>query len=92
MAGDAYDTIQRFWHVQDAGDYTATVSLFADDALFVDPIYGTFEGRVAIAEFMEKMNGAVAKINGVFELVDLMAIHVRSRRARRGRHLSNPRR
>jgi len=71
MAGDGYDTIKRFWQVQDEGDYTATVSLFADDALFVDPIYGTFEGRDAIGEFMQKMNGAVAAINGVFELVDL---------------------
>ena len=71
MAGDAYNTIQRFWDIQDAGDYTATAALFADDALFVDPIYGTFEGRAAIGAFMAKMNEAVAAIHGVFWLVEL---------------------
>ena len=71
MAGAAYDTIRRFWAVQDDGDYTATVALFADDALFVDPIYGTFEGRDAIGAFMEKMNTAVSAVNGVFELEEL---------------------
>ena len=71
MAGDAYDTIERFWRIQDEGDYTATAALFAEDALFVDPVYGTFEGRDAIAAFMQKMNAAVGAINGVFTLVEL---------------------
>ena len=71
MAGDAYDTIKRFWAVQDAGDYTATAELFADDAVFEDPIYGTFNGQPAIAEFMAKMNAAVGAINGVFSLEEL---------------------
>ena len=66
MAGDAYDTIKRFWDVQDRGDYTATAGIFAEDALFEDPIYGTFEGREAIGAFMAKMNQAVGAINGVF--------------------------
>lgn len=71
MAGDAHDTIRRFWRAQDSGDYTATVALFADDAVFVDPIYGTFEGRSAIGAFMAEMNDAVGAINGVFELEEL---------------------
>lgn len=71
MAGDAYDTIARFWAIQDEGDYTRTAELFAEDARFVDPIYGTFEGREAIAEFMARMNGAVSAVNGVFRLVEL---------------------
>ncbi len=71
MAGDAYDTMQRFWDVQDAGDYTATVALFADDAVLVDPKYGTFEGREAIAGFMAKMNEAVGSIDARFELLEL---------------------
>ncbi len=66
MAGDAHDTIKRFWDTQDAGDYTATVELFAEDALFEDPIYGTFEGREAIGAFMAKMNVAVTATNGSF--------------------------
>lgn len=71
MGGDAYDTIRRFWEVQDAGDYTRTAELFAEDALFVDPIYGTFEGRDEIAEFMARMNKAVSAANGVFTLEEL---------------------
>lgn len=71
MAGDAYDTIARFWEVQDGGDYTRTSELFAEDALFVDPNYGTFEGREAIAAFMAQMNQVVGAIDGVFELVEL---------------------
>ncbi len=71
MAGDAYRTIERFWEVQHRGDYTATAELFADDAEFVDPIYGTFHGRDAIAAFMAKMNTAVAAANGVFTLEEL---------------------
>ena len=71
MAGDAYDTIQKFWRIQDEGDYTATVALFAEDAVFDDPIYGRFEGREAIGAFMKKMN-EVTKARGVsFRLVEL---------------------
>ena len=53
MAGDAYDTIKRFWDVQDSGDYCKLVGeLFTDDAVLVDPIYGTFTGAEAITGFM----------------------------------------
>ena len=71
MSGDAYDTIKRFWEIQDRGDYTATAELFAEDAIFVDPVYGTFEGQSDIAVFMAKMNEAVGAINGEFTLVEL---------------------
>ena len=56
MTRTAKETIEEFWRIQDAGDYTAMVDLFAEDALLVDPVYGTFEGREAIRGFMEKMN------------------------------------
>ena len=69
MTGDAYDTIQRFWDAQDSGDYTATVELFADDAVVVDPYYGTFEGKEAIAGFMQTMNEKVSAIEGSFRPV-----------------------
>ena len=71
MPGDAHETIRRFWETQNAGDYTATVALFADDAVLVDPYYGTFEGREAIAGFMAKMNEAVGRIEGSFRLLEL---------------------
>ena len=71
MAGDAYDTIETFWRIQDDGDYTAVVSLFAEDAVLEDPILGTFEGRAAIAGFMEKMNVETRKAGVSFRLVEL---------------------
>jgi len=69
--GAAFITIERFWQIQDAGDYTALVELFADDAELVDPIYGTFIGGDAIAAFMAKMNTEVTKVGGSFRLVEL---------------------
>ena len=71
MAGDAYNTIKRFWEIQDAGDYAALTPLFADDAELVDPIYGTFVGGEAIAGFFEKMNVEMKKAGASFRLVEL---------------------
>ena len=56
MMKDAKEIIETFWRIQDEGDYTKVVDLFADDAVLVDPFFGTFEGRSAIGEFMKKMN------------------------------------
>jgi len=55
MSGSARQTIERFWAIQDQGDYRQLVPLFAEDAVVVDPIYGRFEGRAAIAGFMDLM-------------------------------------
>ncbi len=71
MAGDAYDTIKRFWEIQDDGDYAALSPLFADDAEVVDPIYGTFVGGEAIAGFFTMMNDEMGKIGATFRLIEL---------------------
>lgn len=71
MPRDAYDVLKRFWEIQDAHDYTALNDLFADDARLVDPIYGVFEGKAAIAGFMAKMNEEMGKQGITFSLVDL---------------------
>lgn len=55
MPGQAQETIERFWQVQDSGDYTRLVELFAKDALLEDPIWGTYRGREAIRGFMTTM-------------------------------------
>ena len=52
----AKEIIETFWRIQDEGDYTKVVDLFAEDAVLVDPFFGTFEGKAAIGEFMKKMN------------------------------------
>jgi steroid delta-isomerase len=53
---DAKELVEEFWRIQDVGDYTALVNLFAEDAVLEDPVYGYFSGREAIRGFMEKMN------------------------------------
>ena len=55
MAGDAQNTISRFWQIQDSGDYTQLVDLFAEDAVVEDPVWGTYNGRDAIMQFMTTM-------------------------------------
>ena len=52
----AKEIIETSWRIQDEGDYTKVVDLFAEDAVLVDPFFGTFEGKAAIGEFMKKMN------------------------------------
>ena len=58
--GEAKEVVERFWEIQDEGDYTKVVNLFAEDAILVDPLFGTFEGKHQIAEFMKKMNEETA--------------------------------
>ena len=53
---NAKHVIEVFWEIQDKGDYTKLVDLFSEDAVFEDPIYGRFEGKIEILEFMKKMN------------------------------------
>ena len=55
MAGEAQRTIERFWQVQDSGDYTQLVDLFAEDAVLEDVVWGTHVGRDAIMAFMTTM-------------------------------------
>ena len=55
MPGQAQDLIAHFWKVQDSGDYTRLVELFAEDAVVEDPVWGTYRGREAIRRFMTTM-------------------------------------
>ena len=56
----AKEIIETFWKIQDEGDYTKVVNLFSNDAILVDPFFGTFEGKIEIGRFMEKMNEEMA--------------------------------
>ena len=69
--GDAAETLRRFWEIQDGGDYSRLSELFSDDAVLVDPIFGTFHGAEAIAGFMTKMNAEMGKAGASFRLVEL---------------------
>ena len=55
MPGEAQRVIEQFWRIQDEGDYTRLVDLFAEDALLEDPVWGRYEGREAILRFMTTM-------------------------------------
>ncbi len=55
MPGSAHDVIANFWRVQDSGDYTQLVDLFAEDSLIEDPVWGTYRGREEIGRFMTTM-------------------------------------
>ena len=68
---DAYDTIRRFWEIQDGGDYAKLAELFSDDAVLVDPVFGTFTGREAITGFMARMNVEMVKAGASFSLVEM---------------------
>lgn len=55
MPGEAQRVIEQFWAIQNEGDYTKLAPLFAEDALLEDPIWGRYEGREAILDFMTTM-------------------------------------
>ena len=54
--GEAKEVVERFWGIQNEGDCTEVNNLFAENAILVDPLFGTLEGKHKIAEFMKKMN------------------------------------
>ena len=67
----AREAIELFWRTQDSGDYTQLVPLFAEDAVLVDPFFGTFEGREAIAGFMAKMVEEMGDRKTSFTVVEI---------------------
>jgi len=66
----ALEVIERFWAIQNAGDYAALGPLFGDDAIFTDLIYGEFRGNQAIAAYFAQMNTEMPANGITFELVD----------------------
>ncbi len=75
MPGQAHDVMSAFWTVQNDRDYSKLVDLFADDATIVDPIYGVFQGKAAIARFMALMVEEMGKRGVSFDLVELHGDH-----------------
>jgi ketosteroid isomerase-like protein len=63
---EATDTYHRFVAVRDEVDaghkpWSAIADFFTEDAAYIDPAWGRYEGRANIAEFMEK---AMAGLTG----------------------------
>ena len=69
----ARELIEQFWEIQNAGDYTRLIELFADDAVLEDPLYGTITGKKNIAEFMQTMYEATAELQVHFEAREICA-------------------
>lgn len=67
---DAAEVLRQFWQIQDAGDYAALADLFAPDAEFVDPMFGTFRGP-EIPTFLERMNHEMGARGVSFRLLEL---------------------
>ncbi len=57
----AEDLIREYWRVCEQGDFNKLMVFFAEDAVLVDPAYGTFEGHGAIAGFMAQMTELMQK-------------------------------
>lgn len=68
---NARATIENFWKVQDGGDYTRLPDLFSDDAVLVDPFFGTFTGKEAIRGFMAKMVEEMGGRKTHFRVLDI---------------------
>ena len=67
----AVEVIKKFWEIQDEGDYTKVIDLFSEDALFEDPVYGNFNGKAEILEFMKKMNKEMSSRNKTFRAIKI---------------------
>ncbi|MFL2537839.1 MAG: nuclear transport factor 2 family protein [Candidatus Azotimanducaceae bacterium] len=71
MAKSAKETIEEFWRIQDNRIYSALTDLFAEEAVLVDPFFGTFEGKEAIGAFMMKMNQEMQTQQTHFEVSEI---------------------
>lgn len=68
---NAEEAIRNFWQVQDDGDYTKLPDLFAEDAVLVDPFFGTFTGRDAIRGFMARMVEVMGQQKTRFRVLEI---------------------
>lgn len=68
---NAKQAIENFWEVQDGGDYTKLPALFSEDAVLIDPFFGTFTGREAIRGFMAKMVQEMDERKTQFRVLDI---------------------
>ena len=71
MTRTAQATIEEFWSRQNSGDYTQVVDLFSEDALLEYPVFGRFEGKAAIGEFMAKMVTVMAERKTSFTVKEI---------------------
>jgi hypothetical protein len=56
-APGAMAVMQAFWDNTDANRFAANGDLLAEDIVFIDPIWGRFEGREAASQFLASFEG-----------------------------------
>lgn len=54
----AMTVMSEFWQLVESNRFGETERLFADDIVFIDPIWGRYEGREAAGRFMKSFEGA----------------------------------
>jgi len=67
----AREVIGKFWDIQNDGDYGALLPLFAEDAVFEDPIIGRVEGKKAIGELLNRLTKELADVGHFFEVLEI---------------------
>lgn len=70
VAGPADEIVQTFWKMQTSARYAELSSLFADDAVFTDQVYGRFEGIAAVTEYLKRMETEMPESGARFTLDD----------------------
>ena len=55
---DAKAVMEAFWKNTDANRFGANGALLADDIVFIDPIWGRYEGKEAATRFLAQFEGA----------------------------------
>jgi|TARA_B100001964_G_scaffold159797_1_gene175454 ketosteroid isomerase-like protein len=71
MPGQAEDLIRDYWKSCEPGDFNKLTPYYAEDAILIDPIYGTFTGRDKISGFMEQMTGVMKEANSQFSVEEV---------------------
>lgn len=57
-ARDAKAVMEEFWANTNANKFGANGALLADDIVFIDPIWGRYEGKEAATKFLAQFQGA----------------------------------
>ncbi len=67
----AKELIEKFWDIQDGHDYTKMIDLFADDAVFQDPVIGRVDGKENIRALLARLTEELADKKMYFEVVEI---------------------
>ncbi len=69
-AGSADELVCTFWDMQTNARYADLASLFADDSVFTDQVFGRFEGIEAVRQYLTRMETEMPESGARFTLDD----------------------